>query len=87
MVQFRQNSFTRSDASVTYATAGDRLTVQLFVENIENKLQKTSGPNGYVGSYGGTNGNFVPTAEPFANAVSFGVNTPRFYGIRAGVKF
>ena len=87
VVQFRQNSFTRSDASVTYATAGDRLTVQLFVENIENKLQKTSGPNGYVGSYGGTNGNFVPTAEPFANAVSFGVNTPRFYGIRAGVKF
>ncbi len=87
VVQFRQSSFTRSDASITYAAAGDRFTVQAFVENIENKLQKTSGPNNYIGSYGGTNGNFVPTAEPFANAVSFGVNTPRFYGIRVGYKF
>ena len=87
VVQFKQNAYTRSDASITYATAGDRFTVQAFVENIENKLQKTSGPNGYAGAYGGTNGNFMPTAETIPNSVSFGVNTPRFFGVRLGAKF
>ena len=87
VVQFKQDAYTRSDASITYATADDRITVQAFVENIENKLQKTSGPNGYAGAYGGTAGNFVPTAEVVPNSISFGVNTPRFYGIRLGVKF
>jgi iron complex outermembrane recepter protein len=87
VVQFRQKAYTRSDASITYAAPGDRFTVQAFVENIENKLQKTSGPNNYVGSYGGTGGNFVPTPQPYPNGVNFGVNTPRFYGIRLGAKF
>ena len=87
VVQFKQNAYTRSNASITYATAGDRFTVQAFVENIENKLQKTSGPNNYAGAYGGTNGNFVPSAETIPNSVSFGVNTPRFFGVRLGAKF
>ena len=90
-VQYKQNAFTRSDASLTYATQGDRLTVQLFVENIENKLQKTAGPNGYNGTYGGfdgsvaapeADGSFFPT-----KSMSFGVSTPRFMGVRMGVKF
>ncbi len=90
-VQYRQSPFTRSDASVTYATDGDRLTVQLFVQNIENKLQKTFGPNGYNGGYGGFTGS---TATPEANgsgfpvgSVNFGVSLPRLYGVRLGVKF
>jgi iron complex outermembrane receptor protein len=87
VVQFRQKAYTRSDASITYAMPGDRITVQAFVENIENKLQKTSGPNNYAGAYGGTAGNFVPTAQVVPNSLNFGVNTPRFYGIRLGVKF
>jgi len=87
VVQFKQNSYTRSDASLTYATAADRFTIQVFVENIENKLQKTSGPNSYAGGYGGTNGNFVPTTETIPNSISFGVNTPRFFGVRLGAKF
>ena len=87
VVQFRQDAFTRSDASITYVSAGDRFTVQGFVENIENKFQKTSGPNGYAGGYGGTGGNFIPTVALVPNAVSFGVNTPRFYGLRLGVNF
>lgn len=87
VVQFKQDSYTRSDASLTYATAGDRFTIQAFVENIENKLQKTSGPNNYAGGYGGTNGNFVPTTETIPNSISFGVNTPRFFGVRLGAKF
>ena len=92
-VQFRQNAYTRSDLSLTYATQGDRLTVQLFVENIENKLQKTSVPtsNGYNGTYGGFTGS-VPAAEADgttfpSKSVNFGVSTPRFFGVRLGAKF
>ncbi len=90
-VQFTQPSFTRTQASLTYATAADRVTVQLFVENIENKLQRTSGPNGYNGAYGGYTGS-VPSAE-VANSVyptqalSYGVTLPRLFGVRIGTKF
>lgn len=90
-IRYRQDSFTRSDTSVTYAAADDRYTVQLFVENIENKLQRTAGPNSYNGGYGGFTGG-VPTAEANGTAfplqsVNFGVARPRFYGIRVGAKF
>lgn len=90
-VRYRQDSFTRSDASLTWAAPGDRYTVQLFVENIENKVQRTSGPGGYNGTYGGfTGGMATPEADGTAfptNSVTFGVSTPRFYGVRLGVKF
>jgi len=90
-VQYKQTGFTRSDASITYATAGDRLTLQAFVENIENKLQKTFGPGGYNGAYGGFNGS-VASAEANGTSfpvgsVSFGVSMPRLYGVRLGGKF
>ena len=90
-VQYKQDSYTRTGLSVTYATSGDRITAQLFVENIENKLQKTAGPNGYNGAYGGFSGS---VASPEANgtpfpvgSLGFGVSTPRLYGVRLGVKF
>ncbi|GHC83386.1 TonB-dependent receptor [Novosphingobium pokkalii] len=90
-VQYRQSPFTRSDASVTYATDGDQLTVQLFVENIENKLQKTFGPNGYNGAYGGFTGS-VASAETNGTSfpvgsVNFSTSLPRLYGVRLAVKF
>ncbi len=90
-VRYRQNSFTRSDASLTYAAPGDRYTVQLFVENIENKLQRTSGPLNYNGVYGGfSHGVAGPEANGTAfpqQSIGFGVSTPRFFGARLGVKF
>ncbi len=90
-VRYKQGSYTRSDASLTYAAPDDRFTVQLFVENIENKLQKTFGPNGYNGAYGGFTGGIAsPEADGTAfprNSVYFGVSTPRFFGARLGVKF
>ena len=90
-VQYKQNGYTRSDASLTYATQGDRLTVQLFAENIENKLQKTAGPNNYQGTYGGFDGS-VASAEADGTSfptksMNFGVSTPRFFGVRLGAKF
>jgi iron complex outermembrane receptor protein len=90
-VRYHQNAFTRSDASLTYAAERDRYTVQLFLENIENKVQKTSGPNSYLGVAGGPTGNFVPSVEGSpsfpANSLTFGISNPRFYGVRFGVKF
>jgi iron complex outermembrane receptor protein len=76
---------------VTYATDGDQLTVQLFVENIENKLQKTFGPNGYNGAYGGFTGS-VASAETNGTSfpvgsVNFSTSLPRLYGVRLAVKF
>ena len=90
-VTFHQGSFTRSDASLTYAAPGDRYTIQVFVENIENKLQRTAGPGGYNGTYGTFTGG-SPSAEANGTyfpvgSVTYGVSTPRFYGVRLGVKF
>lgn len=91
-VRYRQSSFTRSDASLTFATQEDRYTIQLFVENLENKLQRTSGPGTYNGVAGGTNGNFVPSLEGSSagfplQSLTFGVSTPRLFGVRASAKF
>lgn len=35
-----QGKFTRTDASVTYALPGERLSVRFYIKNIENKVQK-----------------------------------------------
>jgi iron complex outermembrane receptor protein len=35
-----QGSFTRTDASLTWSSADDRLSVRAFIKNIENKTQK-----------------------------------------------
>ncbi len=90
-VEYKQKSFTRTDASLTYAAPEDRYTIQLFVENIENKLQRTSGPGGYNGAYGGfTGGQATPEVPGSAfpeNSVAYGVSTPRYFGVRLGVKF
>ena len=90
-VRYRQNSFTRTDLSLTYAAPQDRYTVQLFVENVENGLQKTAGPNNYNGGYGGfTGGNATPAVDGTAfprNSVNLGVSNPRFFGMRLGTKF
>lgn len=41
-IQHRQQAYTRSDADLTYTSANDYYWVQLFVKNIENKVQITS---------------------------------------------
>ncbi|TDK65903.1 TonB-dependent receptor [Sapientia aquatica] len=44
-VQNTQKAFTRSNANITYLDQNGRFSAQLFVTNIENKLQMTSGPS------------------------------------------
>lgn len=90
-VRYQQGSYTRTNLSLTYAAPEDRYTFQLFVENLENQLQRTSGPNLYNGTYGALTGG-IPSAEANgtafpAQSVGFGVSTPRFFGARLGVKF
>lgn len=94
VVRFKQPSFTRSGATVTYATQGDALTLQLFVENIENKLQRTAGPNNYNGANGSSPTGVSSPASAEApgtvypsEGLNYGVSTPRFFGARLGVKF
>jgi iron complex outermembrane receptor protein len=86
-VRYRQKASTRSNASVTYELDDARYTLQLYVENIENKVQRTS-MQGYAGTYGGTaNNGIVNEASDPANNLAFYTTTPRFYGVRAGMKF
>jgi len=41
-IQYRQKAYTRSNANLTYTAASDHYWFQLFVQNIENKVQITS---------------------------------------------
>jgi iron complex outermembrane receptor protein len=87
-VRYRQPSFTRSDASLTYEASDNRYSLQLFVENIENKVQRTGGLVGYQNSgapYGGS-GSTTFTSLP-ANNLAFYTTTPRFYGLRLSARF
>jgi iron complex outermembrane receptor protein len=87
-VRYRQPSFTRSEASVAYEPAQSSVKVQLFVTNIENKVQRTGGLNGYEGSsqpYGGS-GSTTFTALP-ANNLAFNVSEPRLFGVRVSTDF
>lgn len=41
-IQYRQKAYTRSDATLTYTAPTDKYFVQLFVKNIEDKVQLLS---------------------------------------------
>lgn len=84
-VQYTQKSFMRSDASLEYVPADKNYSLQFFVENIEDKVQKTNQPGGYNGLSGVTNGGVPSGATP--NGVIFGTSSPRYYGVRLKVTF
>ena len=99
-VRYWQPAFTRSDMALTYAPAAASYSLQLFVQNIENSIQRTSAPANYVGPYGGVGGqtqvNGTPTYPTPGNGAiptqpaycqTFTTNTPRFYGVRLNVNF
>ncbi len=72
-VQFKQKAFTRSDASLTYFPAKGHYDVELFVQNIENKIQKVGAPENYVAG--------IP------NSTTFPISMPRFYGMRLNLSY
>ena len=63
-VQYTQKAFSRSNANITYLDSSGKYSAQLFVTNIENKLQLTAA---------GSNQNFT-VSEPRFIGVRFGLN-------------
>jgi iron complex outermembrane recepter protein len=78
-VQYRQLSFSRSNANLTYVSASGKLQTELFVTNIENKIQATGGVFAY------------PSGTTFPGGYNFQgygqVSQPQFWGIRENIKF
>jgi iron complex outermembrane receptor protein len=72
-VQYIQPSFTRSNANVRYTSSSGKLETEVFVNNIENKLQTTGGITSY------NPGTVFPGTAYYGSA---NVSQPRFYGIR-----
>jgi iron complex outermembrane receptor protein len=86
-VRYKQHGYTRSDLNLTYEVDGGRYSIQAFVENIENKVQRTSFVTGsYAGGLYGGVANHAPGPMP-DNYLAFYTTTPRFYGLRLGYKF
>lgn len=71
-VQFKQPSFTRTNADLTYITPNGKFTTEAFVENIENKVQITNASEG---------------VSKLAATANDSITTPRFWGVRETVKF
>ncbi len=72
-VRFRQPAFTRTGASLDFSPASRAYSVELFVDNLENGIQRTGAPTSY--------------SATIANATTFAVSTPRFYGVRLTASF
>ncbi len=64
---YRQPSFTRTDATITYNAPDNQYYVQAFVQNIENSLPATR--------------------VEFGTRSAVQTQSPRTYGVRAGLKF
>ena len=72
--------------SVTYAAAEDRYTIQAFVENVENRVQRTGLVVNYTGPFTGVNGDYRIGPQPFGY-LNFATTSLRYYGVRLGAKF
>ncbi|HTP39068.1 MAG TPA: TonB-dependent receptor [Steroidobacteraceae bacterium] len=73
-VQYVQPSFTRSNANVRYVSGSGKLETEAFVNNIENKLQATSGVTPYAP------GTVFPAGYSYGGYAN--VSQPRFFGLR-----
>lgn len=78
-IQYQQVAFSRSNANLTYVSASGKMQTELFVTNIENKIQATGGVFAY------------PTGTTFPPGYNFQgygqVSQPEFFGIRETIKF
>lgn len=78
-VQFKQAPFTRSDASLTYAPSNGRYDLEIYVQNIENKIQKVGPPENYQLN--------LATFSVTPNSTTFPVSMPRVVGVRLGLHY
>jgi iron complex outermembrane receptor protein len=72
-IQYRQNTFSRSNLLLTYTAPDGRFYSQVFARNLEDNIQATGGGNGFVAG--------VPDAANVA------VTEPRMVGLRVGVNY
>jgi len=72
-IQLEQDSFTRSDANLTYKAADGNYDIGVFVRNLEDEVQIQNAPIG-----------FPPGAE---NTSGVAVTEPQVYGVRLGLDF
>ncbi len=78
-VQFKQKPFTRSDASLTYEPANGHYSLEIYVQNIEDKIQKVGPPENYQLNFA------TFTVTP--NSTTFPVSMPRVIGVRLNVNY
>ncbi len=75
--QYEQKAYTRSDFTLGYTAPGGKMTLEVFVHNLEDKLQAQS---------------FVAATTAVANVhdssgATAAVSEPRFYGVRLGLSY
>jgi iron complex outermembrane receptor protein len=72
-VQFTQKAFTRSDVNITYTPGHGNYSLELYAQNLENRIQKVGIPETYKAG--------------IANSTTFPVSTPRFIGMRVNLSY
>ncbi len=78
-VQFKQKPFTRSDFSLTFEPAHGHYSLEAYVQNIENKIQKVGPPENYQLN--------LATFQVTPNSTTFPVSMPRVFGVRLSVYY
>lgn len=74
--QYKQGSYTKTDLSLTYATADQKFSLSGYVRNLEDDLQLRGAPQGINPAGVGTRDRtFVRISEP------------RTYGLRMGIRY
>jgi outer membrane receptor protein involved in Fe transport len=79
---YKVDSFTRSDANITYRSADKKFSVGAFVKNIEDDLQVQGTPGSPNGAQVAAGFNQYNTPYSTVN-----VNDPRTFGVRLSVNF
>jgi iron complex outermembrane receptor protein len=71
--QYSQGSYTRSSLTANWTPASEKLTIQAYVHNLEDKIQAES----YTPS----------TVLSVVNGATAAVSEPRMMGVRVGFKY
>ncbi len=74
--QYKQDSFTRSDANLGYTSASGKYSIDAFVRNIEGDVQLLGPPQG-----------INPEGAAASDRTTVRISDPRFYGVRFSLRY